>query len=109
MIEIVSLERCVACDLCVQVCPTNVFDAVANAAPKIARQADCQTCFMCELYCPVDALYVAPDVQQTLGVSEQAVADQGLLGSYRASIGWSRGKRNRRGSDQTFKLIASPH
>jgi hypothetical protein len=64
---------------------------------------------MCELYCPVDALSVAPDVQQTLGVSEQVVADQGLLGSYRASIGWSRGKRNRRGSDQTFKLISSPH
>jgi NAD-dependent dihydropyrimidine dehydrogenase PreA subunit len=109
MIEIVSLERCIACDLCVQVCPTNVFDPVPDAAPKIARQADCQTCFMCELYCPVDALYVAPDVAQTTGVTEQAVAGQDLLGSYRASVGWSRGTRKRRGSDQTFKLIALPH
>jgi NAD-dependent dihydropyrimidine dehydrogenase PreA subunit len=96
MIEIVSLERCVACDLCVQVCPTNVFDAVANAAPKIARQADCQTCFMCELYCPVDALYVAPNAEGPTHVSESLLAQQGLLGGYRASIGWARGKRARR-------------
>ncbi|WP_247617714.1 4Fe-4S binding protein [Streptomyces sp. MK37H] len=25
MIELVSAERCIACDKCVKVCPTNVF------------------------------------------------------------------------------------
>jgi NAD-dependent dihydropyrimidine dehydrogenase PreA subunit len=29
--------------------------------PVIARPEDCQTCFMCELYCRADALYVGPD------------------------------------------------
>jgi NAD-dependent dihydropyrimidine dehydrogenase PreA subunit len=109
MIELISSERCIDCGLCVQVCPTNVFDAVMGGHPKIARQADCQTCFMCELYCPVDALYVAPNAEAPMPVSEELLAQQGLLGSYRASIGWSRGERKRRASDQSFKLIPSPH
>lgn len=60
MIEIVSKDRCIGCDRCVEVCPTNVFDPVPGGAPRIARQQDCQTCFMCEVWCPVDALFVAP-------------------------------------------------
>ena len=32
-------------------------------APVIARQEDCQTCFLCEIYCPTDALYVAPNAE----------------------------------------------
>jgi formate hydrogenlyase subunit 6/NADH:ubiquinone oxidoreductase subunit I len=49
----------------------------------IARQDDCQTCFMCELYCPVEALYVAPDTDIVSQVSEQRVVADGLIGSYR--------------------------
>jgi NAD-dependent dihydropyrimidine dehydrogenase PreA subunit len=60
MIELVIASRCIDCDRCVKVCPTNVFDPVPGGHPVIARQRDCQTCFMCEAYCPVDALYVAP-------------------------------------------------
>ncbi|STZ61701.1 4Fe-4S ferredoxin [Mycolicibacterium tokaiense] len=26
MIEIVSAQRCIACDMCIDVCPTRVFD-----------------------------------------------------------------------------------
>ena len=55
MIEIVSPERCTGCNICVHACPTNVFEAVKNGPPRRARQSDCQTCFMCELYCPEDA------------------------------------------------------
>ena len=43
MIEVVSEQRCIKCDICVRVCPTNVFDAVEDASPVIARQHDCQT------------------------------------------------------------------
>jgi NAD-dependent dihydropyrimidine dehydrogenase PreA subunit len=31
-----------------------------DGMPVIARQSQCQTCFMCEAYCPADALFVAP-------------------------------------------------
>ena len=62
MIELISEERCTSCNICVRVCPTNVFDAVEGGIPVIARQQDCQTCYMCELYCPSDAMFVAADV-----------------------------------------------
>lgn len=72
MIEIISDAACIDCDKCVEVCPTNVFDAVPGGHPVIARQSDCQTCFMCEAYCPVDALYVAPFRGPVSGVSAPA-------------------------------------
>ena len=59
MIEVIDAQRCTSCDICVNVCPTNVFDKT-DGIPVIARQGDCQTCFLCELYCPEDALFVSP-------------------------------------------------
>ena len=91
MIEIVSTSRCIECNLCVKVCPTNVFDEVVGAAPIIARQADCQTCFICEAYCPVDALYVAPYYYPKDVIEEDLVA-AGELGSWRKTLGWGPGR-----------------
>jgi ferredoxin len=96
VIEIVAAAACIACDVCVKVCPTDVFERGEDGVPVIARQSDCQTCFMCEAYCPVDALYVAP-VSAPVGADsphadEDAVARNGLLGGYREMIGWGRGR-----------------
>lgn len=88
MIELVITERCTACNACVAVCPTNVFDAAEAGPPVIARQADCQTCFMCELYCRTDALYVAPDCERPTPVDPAALLASGLLGQYRRDSGW---------------------
>ena len=101
MIELVSTARCTECNICVKICPMNVFDRVAGAAPVVARQDDCQTCFMCELYCPDAALYVAPDSGAVRGVNEPTLP----LGSYRAAIGWSRSARDNRGVDLSYKLL----
>jgi NAD-dependent dihydropyrimidine dehydrogenase PreA subunit len=106
MIELVSETRCISCNKCVQVCPMNVFSAVKNAPPIIARKDDCQTCYMCELYCPVDALYVAPDAAFSVAVSETAVESTGLLGSYR-DVGWAATQANTdHPVDQSFRLTA---
>lgn len=105
MIELVSESRCIQCNLCVKVCPTNVFDKVPDAPPKIARQSDCQTCFMCELYCPVDALYVAPDVEPLIGINEESLAESQLLGSYRKNIGWGKSVTTTAKEDSTYKLL----
>jgi NAD-dependent dihydropyrimidine dehydrogenase PreA subunit len=88
MIELVVAERCLACNACVEVCPTNVFDTSATGIPVIARQEDCQTCFMCELYCKSDALYVAPDCEQPTPVDASAIVASGLLGQFRRDSGW---------------------
>jgi len=50
MIELLVNARCTQCNACVAACPMNVFEAVPGGPPRIARPADCQTCYMCELY-----------------------------------------------------------
>ncbi|MEZ0364643.1 4Fe-4S binding protein [Mycobacterium sp. pUA109] len=91
MIEIVIAEACIGCDKCVEACPTNVFDSTASGIPLIARQSDCQTCFMCEAYCPTDALYVSPESAPLQLDNYQP--PNGVIGSYRARIGWGKGRQ----------------
>ena len=106
MIEILSEDRCINFNLCVSVCPTNVFDRSSmGGAPSIARQSDCQTCFMCELYCPVDALYVTPLAEQTAEVDEQHLINHHLLGSYREAVGWGKGRKSTASSDQSHIIL----
>jgi MinD superfamily P-loop ATPase len=105
MIEVIDGERCTACNVCVRVCPSNVFSVVPDAVPAIARQEDCQTCFMCEVYCPVDALYVDPEPRRPLGLTVEAVRESGRLGSYRNAIGWAKGTRERRATDASYKIL----
>ena len=89
MIALLIEDRCTACNACVAVCPTNVFDASPEGGPPvIARQDACQTCFMCELYCPSDALYVDPDCEQASPVDAAWVLERDLLGQYRRDSGW---------------------
>lgn len=112
MIEIVSASACIACDLCIKVCPTDVFDRGDDGVPVIARQSDCQTCFMCEAYCPTDALYVSP-VSTPVGAesphrSEAAVSGAGLLGGYREMVGWGRGRSPGSRLDQNPALTSIP-
>lgn len=104
MIEVISPTRCTACNICVRVCPANVFDIVVDEAPVIARQDDCQTCFLCEVYCPEDALYVAPHADGPTGVTEEEVVARGLLGSYARTLGWTRGKAGGADHDTTQQL-----
>lgn len=96
MIEIVSADRCIGCAICIKVCPTNVFDGEVGEIPVIARQSDCQTCSMCEVYCPADALFVAPVTSPVPADSpwldEEQLADVGLLGRYRELEGWGPGR-----------------
>lgn len=105
MIELVSQSRCIACNLCVAACPDNVFDAVPDTAPVIARQEDCQTCFLCEVYCPVDALYVSPLVDAREQVDEADLAARGILGSYRRAMGWANAKPRGTHLDLSYRMF----
>jgi NAD-dependent dihydropyrimidine dehydrogenase PreA subunit len=105
MIEVLSQERCVSCDACVRVCPTNVFDKGADGIPVIARKDDCQTCFMCELYCPTDALYVSPHAEQEIAVTEEELEVAGLIGGYRERIGWGKGRVPTASTDASFLMF----
>lgn len=109
MIEIIDPQRCTGCNICVSACPTQVFEAAESGPPRIARQADCQTCFMCELYCPEDALYVAPMADRPVDAAERALLDTALLGSYRRAVGWGRGRESTASLDASFELLARTH
>lgn len=108
MIEVVSAERCVGCDLCIKVCPIDVFERGPGGVPVIARQSDCQTCFMCEAYCPTDALYVAPFTEPaepgSVHTDERRLAADGAFGAYRDVLGWGRGRTPGSRLDQNHRF-----
>lgn len=104
MIEIVSETRCIGCDICVKVCPADVFEATATGIPVIARQDDCQTCFLCEIYCPTDALYVSPYADGPAPITESEVDARGLWGGYTRALGWKRGKPGGADRDPTHRI-----
>jgi NAD-dependent dihydropyrimidine dehydrogenase PreA subunit len=89
MIALLFADRCTACDVCVTICPANVFDARPGGPPEIARPDDCQTCFHCELYCQADALYVAPEWERAVDVDAAEVLAGGTVGQYRRHSGWN--------------------
>ena len=92
MIEVIDSERCTKCNICVRVCPTDVFERVPDGPPRIARQDSCQTCFMCEIHCPDDAMYVAPLREPvpagSIHLDVELLKAQGYLGSFRHRLGW---------------------
>lgn len=107
MIELLSAPRCTGCNLCVRACPTNVFEARPGDIPVIARPDSCQTCFMCELYCPTDALYVSPHAEQHVDVDEQALVRSRQLGSYAREMRWKAAKPRGADQDPTFRFRAA--
>jgi NAD-dependent dihydropyrimidine dehydrogenase PreA subunit len=87
MIEVVVPDLCTGCGACVAACPGNVL-ALEAANAVIVRQDDCQTCFLCELHCPVDAIYVAPETDSVRGITAEAAKHCGQLGRFRRLSGW---------------------
>lgn len=107
MIELVSQSRCIQCDICVKACPENVFDAVPGGAPVIARKGDCQTCSLCELYCPADALYVSPLRDRDDPVNEADLVARGLLGSFARAMDWRNAKPHGTDKDPSRLMLDS--
>jgi NAD-dependent dihydropyrimidine dehydrogenase PreA subunit len=103
MIELIVKDRCTGCGDCVGACPTRVFEPTPDG-PVIARQADCQTCFLCELYCPADALYVAPAYEPAGDIDAETVLASGRLGQYRRDSGWGEWADDPRHSDEHWRM-----
>ncbi len=102
MIEFIVAERCTACGVCAEVCPSNVFDARPDAPPVIARVDDCQTCFLCELYCKADAIYVGADCE-TAGTIDFEAA-RATLGQYRRESGWDEFEGDPRFANEHWRM-----
>ena len=108
MIELLSAERCTRCNICIRVCPMDVFDLTADGPPELARRDDCQTCFMCEVHCPAEAIYVAPIATPAPAGSphlelERLISEK-VIGSYRARLGWGAGAQPPRTTAEAYTL-----
>jgi NAD-dependent dihydropyrimidine dehydrogenase PreA subunit len=88
MIELLYEDLCTGCNDCVAKCPSNVFDAVPGGVPVIARQLDCQTCYMCEIYCRADALFVGSNADAPEQPDPETIRAAGWLGELRRHSGW---------------------
>ncbi len=59
-IQKIDYDLCTDCDICYEICPMDVFRKVG---PKIyiSYDEDCMCCYLCELDCPADCIYVSPE------------------------------------------------
>jgi len=57
-------EKCVGCDLCVQLCPKEVLasgDKVAKEIPRVVNVEECCACMTCSGKCPQGAILISQD------------------------------------------------
>ncbi len=59
----IDYTKCNSCMRCFHICPMDVFAAVSRQV-YIAWQEDCMCCYLCEIECPKDAIYVDPQRSQ---------------------------------------------
>ncbi|OUJ12658.1 ferredoxin family protein [Acetobacter sp. DsW_063] len=103
MITSLDTERCTACNQCVATCPRDVFEKTEHI-PTIARPQDCQTCFLCELYCTADALFVHPEAEPAMAARLAPSDITPLLGEYRRESGWDEWSENPRYANQHWRM-----
>lgn len=60
LVHSINDDRCVGCDACIAVCPTDVLELVSNKA-KVLRFGDCIQCEQCVWACPTQALVMHRD------------------------------------------------
>lgn len=58
---ILSVEKCIGCGRCAEVCPHGVF-SLANKKAQIKDKDSCMECGACSMNCPVNAISVKASV-----------------------------------------------
>ncbi|MGZ3406577.1 MAG: 4Fe-4S binding protein, partial [Polyangia bacterium] len=74
LVHSINDDRCVGCDACIDVCPTDVLELVANKS-RVVRFDDCIGCEQCALACPTAALVMHPRGSEPPPVRAAALDD----------------------------------
>jgi len=56
--QLLFLDWCKACGICIAFCPKNVFERDQTGKPVISRPDACSGCRFCELHCPDFAITI---------------------------------------------------
>ena len=60
-IERLDQEICNGCEICLGVCPEDVFRMTEDRKSTIKYPEDCVGCFACEFACPTNCIYVTKE------------------------------------------------
>ena len=60
LLHSINDDRCIGCEACIDVCPTEVLDLVENKV-RVLRFKDCIQCEQCMFACPTEALVMYPE------------------------------------------------
>jgi 2-oxoglutarate ferredoxin oxidoreductase subunit delta len=68
-----DVSLCKACGICIELCPTHVFDTAEMGEAVVARPDDCTLCLLCELHCPDFAIEVRRRTKKDAAKADEAV------------------------------------
>ncbi len=54
----IKYEFCKRCEICVRICPTNVFGIDRDGYPEVIHEDKCIDCKLCETHCPDFAVWI---------------------------------------------------
>ena len=54
----INKAACTGCDVCVEICPTDVLRLDSEKKAFAAYEQDCQACFLCEWDCAFEAIRI---------------------------------------------------
>ena len=70
---------CKRCRICIEFCPTKVYEMDSKGYPKIAHIDKCTVCGLCSLWCPDWAIVDNPEdqkrIQATYHIKDDGTAE----------------------------------
>ena len=65
----INEKWCKACNICVSLCPSKVYEPVEGHPPRVVRPEDCTGCMLCVLHCPDFAIEITERVEEKAATS----------------------------------------
>jgi len=63
----IEITLCKRCDICIELCPQEVFERDDMGFPLIKNADACTQCLLCELHCPEFAIEISNERKERNG------------------------------------------